>query len=390
MVLDQEKLLKFDLLAQTDLAALAKTYGIYKQINEIKVLHSLIVEMPSFPRVPDIVLRNEKIRAVGSTTAIEGNTLTQEQIQKAFDKADKSYALNRLEQEVQNSREVFDFLVNDIYIKDMSDLSLELLRQIHKITTKEIPHPSNRPGLIRTGQVSFGEPSLPSLFPDQASVEKAVNKFILWFNKKDGGFDREPVLRALMAHYYLSEIHPFFDGNGRTTRAVEAFALLTGKVIHPNFFYLLANFWAGDRDKYLAMLRNVRETGDATEFVRYGLLGLIRELEYVKEMVVLKMTKLMYMDYVHYLHREKKKKPSIVTSRMVDLLQLLVDAGEVNEKEFFATPQVRGLYKSFNESTRWRDLKKMVENELVISREVSGTIKISANLGLLAGLTYKV
>ena len=138
------------------------------------------------------------------------------------------------------------------------------------------------------------------------------------------------------------------------------------------------------------MLRGVRETVDATEFVKYGLSGLIRELEYVKEMVVIKVTKLMYMDYVHYLHREKKKKPFIVSSRMVDLLELLVDAGEANEKEFFATPQVRGLYKSVNESTRWRDLKKMVENELVISKEEKGSIRISANLGLLSGLTYKV
>ena len=387
MTVNQEKLLRFDLLPYPDIPTVV---SIYEQLNEVKRLHSLIVEMPAFPQVPDIVFRNEKIRAVGSTTAIEGNPLTQEQIVKAFDKADKSYALNRFEQEVQNSREVFDFLVNDAYFRDISDLSLELLRQIHKITTKDVPHPSNKPGLIRTGQVSFGEPALPSLFPDQASVENAVKKFIVWFNKKDKSFDREPALRALMAHYYLSEIHPFFDGNGRTTRAVEAFALLSGKVLNPNFFYLLANFWAEDRDNYLAMLRGVRETVDATEFVKYGLSGLIRELEYVKEMVVIKVTKLMYMDYVHYLHREKKKKPFIVSSRMVDLLELLVDAGEANEKEFFATPQVRGLYKSVNESTRWRDLKKMVENELVISKEEKGSIRISANLGLLSGLTYKV
>lgn len=381
-----EKLLQFDLLPNSDLV---KIVSIYNQISEIKGIHSLIVEMPAFPRVPDAILRNEIIRAVGSTTAIEGNTLTQEQIEEAFHKADQNFSLNRLEQEVQNSREAYKFLIQDIHGEKIDTISLELLRQIHNITTKNIPHVSNIPGKLRTGQVEFGEPQLPSLLPDQASVETAVDAFIVWYNSKAETLDREPVIRALMAHYYLSEIHPFFDGNGRTARAIEAFALLTSKVIHPNFFYLLANFWSRDRNLYLQALRSVRLTGNATEFVQFGLKGLIDELNEVKNKVISKATRLMFMDYVHYLQRVKKKEPNLVTPRMLDFLDLLIDVGEVSLKEFLVTPQIRGLYRSVSDSTKSRDIKKLIDNQLVLASERNGKTFINANVNLLGGLVYQ-
>ena len=383
-MLTADRLLQFNLLKFDSHDCLE----MFQLRNKIAGLHSLIVEMPAFPNVPDRILRNELIRAVGSTTAIEGNTLSNEEISDAFAKADKNFTLQKLEQEVQNSREVYIFIINN---RDQIDkLTLPLLRQIHNITTKNLPYISNKPGQLRNDQVKFGVPELPSLFPDQASVENAVNKFIEWYNDNNNSIDDDPVIKALLSHYYLTEIHPFFDGNGRTSRAIEAFCLLNKGVLHSHFFYTLANFWVRNRDMYLAELRDVRNTCNAANFVKFGLQGLIEELTYIKEKVKRKVSILMFTDYIHYLSREKKKAPHKVSSRMVNYLEILVEKGKVPLANFESSAPIRGLYSNKSTSTKTLDLKKLQENRLVKITQKNDQLFIEANLDILQGLEYRV
>lgn len=384
-MLTAEKLLNFDLFKPK-----GEIYEIFRLITEIQSTHSVIVELPSFPHVPDAIIRSELIRAVGSTTAIEGNPLTPEQIEEAFKKADSDFKLNRQEQEVQNSREVYRFLVERVAEYDVKTLSRELLRQIHTITTRGLPYPANKPGQLRNSQVQFGDPPMPSLFPDQASVENAVDKFIDWCTNTPGdSMESIPFIKALIAHYYATEIHPFFDGNGRTARALEAFCLLAEGVIHENFFYVLANFWSRNRDRYLSELRGVRQTSSVVGFVKFGLEGLLEELRNLKASSIEKITRLMFLDYVHYLQRSGEKKPNRVTARMVGTLECLVNVGRVSVKEFLASPQVRGLYRGVSESTRSRDFKKLRENRLIKGSVDNGVDVIEPNFSLLAGLVYR-
>ena len=47
--------------------------------------------------------------------------------------------------------------------------------------------------------------------------------FINWINTPGKGLlSSNAITRSILAHYYLTEIHPFADGNGRTARAFEA------------------------------------------------------------------------------------------------------------------------------------------------------------------------
>jgi Fic family protein len=358
--------------------------------NTISSLHSLIVELPAFPNVPDVILRNELAKAVGSTTAIEGNTLNQEEILTAFDKADKKFTLQKLEQEVQNSREVYEFIINNVASNNIYEMSVPLLRQIHNLTTKELPYIANKPGKFRNGQVEFGYPKMPSLFPDEASVETAVSAFVSWCNKKSSQIEDDPVIKALLAHYYLTEIHPFFDGNGRTSRAIEAFWLLSKKILHPHFFYILANYWVRNKNLYLDVLREIRQSSNAFNFVKMGMQGLIEELTFIKERMKIKISKLMFIDYVHFLHREKRKAPHKLTDRMVQVLELLSDTGRISYSRFISSTQINTLYRKISKSTRSRDFQKLRENNLIKLIETEDVMYIETNLDILQGLQYKI
>jgi Fic family protein len=112
-------------------------------------------------------------------------------------------------------------------------------------------------------------------------------EFIEWFNTSEPRL-WPAAIQAIVGHFYVVSIHPFGDGNGRTARAVEAFLLLKGG-INARGFYSLANYYYRHRDTdYIRLLDHVRfeTTGDLTPFVRFGLKGLVEELEGVHKAVL--------------------------------------------------------------------------------------------------------
>ena len=88
-----------------------------------------------------------------------------------------------------------------------------------------------------------------------------------------------PVIRALLAHFFLVTIHPFGDGNGRVSRLVEAAILYQGGYNVPGF-YGLSNYFYRNRDEYIRSLQECRRTQpfDVTSFVSFGLVGFAAEL----------------------------------------------------------------------------------------------------------------
>jgi Fic family protein len=124
-----------------------------------------------------------------------------------------------------------------------------------------------------------------------------MQEFIEWFHQ---GPPREwpSAIQAIVAHFYVISIHPFQDGNGRTSRAVESFLLFRGG-INARGFYSLANFYYRRRQEYENMLDYVRfETnGDLTPFVRFALNGLVEELEDVHAEVLHEVRLMAFRDY---------------------------------------------------------------------------------------------
>ena len=105
-------------------------------------------------------------------------------------------------------------------------------------------------------------------------------RFFEWFPESRTRDGWPECVRAIAAHFYLISIHPFGDGNGRTSRAAESFILYSGGV-NSLGFYSLANFYYRRRPEYIEMLDRARfvHDGDLTEFVKFALRGLREELE---------------------------------------------------------------------------------------------------------------
>jgi Fic family protein len=104
------------------------------------------------------------------------------------------------------------------YLSDLRDEALSelVVRQLNR----EFLHGAAAtltPGVYRKGQNTVGAYRPP----DQGDVPELMRAFAAWLREGDD----HPIVAAGLAHLHLVAIHPFWDGNGRTARALEALVL---------------------------------------------------------------------------------------------------------------------------------------------------------------------
>ena len=339
MNLTCERLIKFDLVESLENELDKETiYKFMKILSEIQNIDSFIRDSPSFPGSAEKIIRDELISVIGATLSIEGTMLEREEIEEGIKKAEGGQQLKRKEQEAENSRKVYQFLM-DIVRDNIEgfEYSEPLIKQVHTYFTDSIDYVSNVPGLYRTNyNVSFGEPRKGSLCRTQSEIELAMKYYTNWLNKKEGGpLSGDQFVKAIMAHYYLTEIHPFGDGNGRTARAIEALILYAHRV-NDYCFWSLANFWSSHKDQYLHHLHEIRQTLNPINFVLWGLEGYRDEIKSIKGKVLKKVKQLMLSDYIQYKLRNKKDEKVKINQRIVDVLQLLILWGRIPLKKFLS------------------------------------------------------
>ena len=109
--------------------------------------------------------------------------------------------------------------------------------------------------MVRRTQVYVGD-YIP---PHPSHIELLMHKFIDWLNSPENR-DLHPIRFAALAHYKLVYIHPFVDGNGRTSRLLMNLILMQSG-------YPPVIIRKQDRLKYYQFLETANE-GDIRPFVR--------------------------------------------------------------------------------------------------------------------------
>ena len=398
MSLDVDKLMKFDLL--DDLESIINNDRKYQMLFEFLDLHQkienvdqFIRDCPSYPGSTDKIRRSELVSSVGATLAIEGTKLTKEEIELSLQKADLNKELEKKEQETQNTRIAYDYIIELFNARKENFIyEEEDIKHIHKLLTDNIDYGLNVPGQYRDINPIYGEPPRKSLCRTKGEVEIVMSLFTEWLNKKGSGpLSHNRLAKAIMAHYYLVEIHPFGDGNGRTARALEALILFVNR-INNYCFWSLANFWSANRNEYIVHLGNIRSSCNPWDFIIWGLKGYLKEVERIKNLVLRKAKQLMLMDYVRWLNETKKQQPleKKINKRIVGILALLTKSNEISFDKFLSYPQITTLYHNRSDQTRYRDFEKMLKLGLVNIFEQDGKKYIGPNYQLLEYIEYRI
>jgi len=380
---DLEKDLEKELLKDKNYQA--KLVELLATCQQINTVNQFIKDCPSYPGSTKEIIEREVKSSIGATLAIEGTMLRDEEIEESFKKAELQMKLKNEEQEAANTRKALSYITGIVdNWKGEFVYSEEQIKTIHQLITDNVESISpNVPGQYRDTTARFGEPRRVSLCKSRAEIAAITTNFIKWLNEDSPGLlTSNPIVKAMMAHYYLTEIHPFGDGNGRTARTLEAL-ILYKNLRNRSCFSVSAQFWNAHRNEYIIYLGHIRTTLNPLDFLIFGAKGYLEELERVKELVLIKIKQLMLQDYAQWLFRKKR-----IQLRVLNTLLLLIRIGKIPFQDFLSA--VKPIYDKRKERTRYRDFKAMEDLKLVRITKENGNKFIEPNFEKLEELEYGV
>jgi Fic family protein len=109
-------------------------------------------------------------------------------------------------------------------------LTPAMVFEIHKLVTeKTLPDPTAAGRFRRSDEKRFVGDDEGLVFhdpPPAEELEERLKAMCDFANEKTPDFFIHPVIRAIILHFWLAYDHPFWDGNGRTARALFYWAML--------------------------------------------------------------------------------------------------------------------------------------------------------------------
>jgi Fic family protein len=267
---------------------------------------SKIEHIAGVPLRPDVATRlHELYLAKGAlaTTAIEGNTLSEDEVIKRIEgKLDLPPSREYLGQEIDNIVEAANGIFAKLVVGEDCRVSFDQIvdfnRQVlHGLALGE----GVRPGAIRTYDVGVGRYHGA---PHQ-DCEYLLQHMCDWLND-DKSFTSPPgqemafaVIKAIVAHLYLAWIHPFGDGNGRTARLTE-FQILAAAGAPLPAAHLLSDHYNRTRTDYYRHLDMSSKSRDGVlSFLMYAVQGFVDSLREQLDLVRHQQMDVAWRNYVH-------------------------------------------------------------------------------------------
>ncbi|MCJ7826469.1 Fic family protein [Patescibacteria group bacterium] len=322
-----------------------------KLLSNITRINNLVHELNNerFPKV--VLLEFEKIaRAVSSfaSTSIEGNPLPLTEVKKIL--KNRPAIIHDSEREVLNYNQALQELNNTLKEKNAS-LFLELIAKIQKQVTDGLL-PSVDCGALRQKPVVVNDPrtgNIAYLPPDVEDVRPLMESLLVYVNANKDVVD--PLIIAGIFHKQMVIIHPFMDGNGRTTRLATKL-LLAQMGLNTFNLFSFENYYNQNVTKYFQIVGeygNYYDLADSIDFIRW--------LEYFTEGIIDEFL------------RVQKLLPDVGTSPETKLQPYHEKMLDSIRKHGFITDRDYALLVDRAKATRALDFQKLIELGLIERKE---------------------
>lgn len=225
------------------------------EIGELIGRYTILAEQNLTPRLR----RENRIRTIQASLAIENNTLTLEQVTAVID-GKRVLGLPREIQEVRNAFVAYESMDN------WHPASEADLMAAHRLLMSTLV---DQPGVYRSGGVGiFRGEQLVHMAPPSDRVPYLMADLLAWLKHTE----EHPLVASCLFHYELEFIHPFADGNGRMGRLWQTLILRHWKSL---LAYLPVETVIRERqDDYYRVLAEADQSAEATPFVEFMLQAL--------------------------------------------------------------------------------------------------------------------
>ena len=167
------------------------------------------------------------VKSVGASNRIEGNKMSDEDVDVLLQKIDITNLTDRDSQEVVGYFEVLD-LISDSYEK--INLSENNIKSLHnsllKYSAKDRWHKGNFKAHSNAVEASFPDGTRQIIFQTTEAgfaTEDAIRLLIDWYHLE---LEVHPLIKIASYVYDFLSVHPFQDGNGRMSRLISTLLLL--------------------------------------------------------------------------------------------------------------------------------------------------------------------
>jgi len=325
------------------------TNKIVRLLTKISAAREVILNSPLIPRWEVALRREAIIHSAHSSTSIEGNRLSLEQVNDLAQgrevmatRKDKQEVLNYL-----NALENIGKLIkgNSIHEKDILD--------IHQRVTKDTLDSPDDCGVYRNRYVVVGNRFTGEVFfrpPKNEDVPGLIKNLVKWINLEEAK-EFDPVIEAGIVHYEFVRIHPFIDGNGRTARIL-ATLILYLRGFDTKQFFCLDDYYDSDRQSYYRTLQNIdQKTLDLTRWLEYFIEGVNVSIEAVKESVIRLSSERL---------RKTKRGQIALTERQVQIVEFINQNGKITNRD------IREMFK-ISDRAALKEIRKLVDLKVVKS-----------------------
>jgi len=221
------------------------------------------------------------VREAHATTHIEGSHLTLEQSERLLAGHGVPEADPEDTRELLNYKQAFDFVAD--YVAGGDRVTEGLIREIHKRLVEGVRGGSAAPGEYRKIQnyvVNSASGQVVYTPPPACDVPILMGELVGWINATT---EVHPVLVSGIAQFQLVHIHPFLDGNGRTSRLLSTLCLYRAGYDFKRLF-TISEYYDRDRALFYRAIQGVRENGmDMTGWVEFYADGLATQMREVTE-----------------------------------------------------------------------------------------------------------
>ena len=225
------------------------------------------VQVPWMPALQ----KDARVRNTHSSTAIEGNPLTLEQVRAIEEGRAVTINTDRARREVLNYFAGLRFIERHSRKRSMTH---EDILALHHLIAGGVMDQGTA-GRYRSTGVRVGH-HIP---PPPHEVSGLMRELLEWWNGDSTQWS--PVITSAIVHFHFEDIHPFADGNGRTGRMLALWELYRRGFDTHHIFSVDEYYWE-DRSRYYRALQAVREEGeDLSSWLEYVAEGIHHTLDRV-------------------------------------------------------------------------------------------------------------
>lgn len=250
--------------------------SIQKSIDEIERIGKVLYQqINNFAVFQQEFLQNARIEEAVTSAIYEGAHSTRAQAQQLIASGDRPK--NKSEWMLYNNVKAMNWVKENLDKK----LSSSVILQLHKIVTANALEGDdiNFSGQYRNDTVHIG----PHEGIKYTNIESAIEEMIeLTTNSRRY---LHPLIKCILVHYFIAYIHPFFDGNGRTARALFYFKALRNELSYVELLSVSAYLKDHGKQYEKSFEKVVGNDYDMTYFITFCLDSMLSALNEVSRKV---------------------------------------------------------------------------------------------------------